>query len=76
LWNVQAQTSVAPGVGELTGLIDAHCHIFNASDVPVYNYLRTVIFDLYDDQTKIVDGVPPVTVEPKCREEHSGHWLR
>ncbi|WP_322883383.1 hypothetical protein U8C37_25410 (plasmid) [Sinorhizobium medicae] len=29
--------------------IDAHCHIFNASDLPVQSFLQRVIFEDYED---------------------------
>ena len=37
-----------PGVpGKGTPIIDAHCHVFNASDLPTSRFLRQVVFEDY-----------------------------
>lgn len=32
------------------GGIDVHCHLFNASDLPIRGFLRRVVFEDYEDQ--------------------------
>lgn len=32
------------------GAVDAHCHLFNASDLPIRGFLRRVVFEDYEDQ--------------------------
>ncbi|MDW9463584.1 amidohydrolase family protein [Sinorhizobium meliloti] len=41
--------------------IDAHCHIFNASDLPVQSFLQRVIFEDYEDASvpEASAAVPP-----------------
>lgn len=39
---------VVPGIpGSGTPIIDAHCHLFNASDLPTARFLRQVVFEDY-----------------------------
>lgn len=40
-----------PGFGQR--LIDAHCHLFNASDLPVVRFLRHVVLKLYPEQAEV-----------------------
>lgn len=42
---------VTPGGGQ--HLIDAHCHLFNASDLPVQRFLRQVFMKDYPEQTEV-----------------------
>lgn len=54
----------SPGSGH--PLIDTHCHIFNASDLPIERFLRQVVFEIYPEQTQIrIQGIrdPDVTDE-------------
>ncbi|MGO8082397.1 twin-arginine translocation signal domain-containing protein [Rhizobium leguminosarum] len=48
-------TPIAPGKGQ--PLIDAHCHLFNASDLPTTRFLRQVVFENYPEQSFRVMGV-------------------
>ncbi|MGO8499939.1 amidohydrolase family protein [Rhizobium leguminosarum] len=48
-------TPTAPGKGQ--PLIDAHCHLFNASDLPPTRFLRQVVFENYPEQSFHVMGV-------------------
>ncbi|PDS69870.1 amidohydrolase family protein [Rhizobium phaseoli] len=48
-------TPNAPGKGQL--LIDAHCHVFNASDLPTTRFLRQVVFENYPEQSFSTMGV-------------------
>uniref|UniRef100_UPI00263299D1 amidohydrolase family protein n=1 Tax=uncultured Rhizobium sp. TaxID=155567 RepID=UPI00263299D1 len=53
-----------PGGGR--SLIDAHCHVFNASDLPTERFLRQVVFQDYPEQSRIqIQGIrdPDVTDE-------------
>jgi predicted TIM-barrel fold metal-dependent hydrolase len=34
-------------------IIDIHCHIFNAADLPVYGFLRQAVFEIYDGQAQV-----------------------
>ena len=40
----------SPGDGQF--LIDAHCHVFNASDLPAARFLRQVVFEDFPKQSK------------------------
>ena len=47
-------------------LIDGHCHVFNASDLPTERFLRQVVFEEYPEQSRIqIQGIrdPDVTDE-------------
>lgn len=47
-------------------LIDAHCHVFNASDLPTERFLRQVVLEKYPEQSRIqIQGIrdPDVTDE-------------
>ncbi|THK36413.1 amidohydrolase [Ensifer sp. MPMI2T] len=45
----------SPGDGQL--LIDAHCHVFNASDLPAARFIRQVVFEDFPKQTKQIMGI-------------------
>lgn len=54
----------------MNGLIDIHCHIFNATDLPIYGYLRKVIFEVYDEQRQIsIDGRADGDGENLCKKD-------
>jgi predicted TIM-barrel fold metal-dependent hydrolase len=54
------------------GVIDMHCHVFNASDLPIYGFLRQAIFGLYDAQVQLaVDGTIMGTSGQTC-DAHAG----
>ncbi|WP_245490257.1 twin-arginine translocation signal domain-containing protein [Rhizobium leguminosarum] len=58
------ESPTAPGDGRL--LIDAHCHVFNASDLPTERFLRQVVLEEYPEQSRIqIQGIrdPDVTDE-------------
>jgi hypothetical protein len=44
----RAQQASAIGPGR--DAIDVHCHVFNASDLPVAGFLRRVVFEDYEEQ--------------------------
>ncbi len=41
-----------PRIGYTAGgqAIDVHCHVFNVTDVPVRNFIRRVVFGVYEEQ--------------------------
>lgn len=42
--------------------IDVHCHVFNASDLPIEGFLRRVVFEDYSEQLEASFGMPsPLT---------------
>lgn len=43
------------GAGQM--FVDAHCHVFNASDLPTVRFLRQVVFKRYPKQTLMRLGV-------------------
>lgn len=56
----QKSNSVKPPIETLVGLgatdiVDVHCHIFNADDLPAENFIKVVVRDYYWP-----DEVPPV----------------
>lgn len=58
------ESPTTPGDGHL--LIDAHCHVFNASDLPTERFLRQVVMEEYPEQSRIqIQGIrdPDVTDE-------------
>lgn len=45
--------------GQGTGAaIDVHCHVFNASDLPIEGFLRRVVFEDYSEQLEAGFGLP------------------
>ncbi|WP_027244081.1 amidohydrolase family protein [Leisingera daeponensis] len=47
--------SGTPGAGQ--AFVDAHCHVFNASDLPTVRFLRQVVFKRYPKQALMRSGV-------------------
>lgn len=39
-------------------VIDAHCHVFNASDLPVRNFIRRVVFEDYEEASPAALAIP------------------
>jgi predicted TIM-barrel fold metal-dependent hydrolase len=45
-----ARAQQASAVGAGRDAIDVHCHVFNASDLPIAGFLRRVVFEDYEEQ--------------------------
>lgn len=51
-------------------IVDIHCHIFNASDLPVYGFLRQAVFEIFDGQVQVGGGTAT-----SCGSHGSGNLL-
>lgn len=67
-----------------SGLIDMHCHVFNATDLPIRGYLRQVLFKVWDEANEIpaTASVPSrsgflggINLDTGCGEPGTRHSL-
>lgn len=42
-----------PDIDLAAPVVDIHCHVFNSADLPVYGFLKSAVFEVYDDQQQV-----------------------